>query len=159
MKRLPRLSCLFLLLLFTISCNRIFSQSALPDSWPDNMELKISYGGGMRYYSTELVIRLEAAYSLINEEGRELRKELKFTRQELDQLLQVFRAQALDQIHSEPRKGIIYDMGTTSTLLSWNNRVAGVSIGASTYLPDRYLEQYHAIRAGIDRLLAGKGLK
>lgn len=147
---------LILLLLLILSCNGIFSQSKLPDTWQADMELKITYGGGMRYYSSETVIRLNGAYMLINEEGAEKKTALHFTQHDLDQLLKVLKTNKFDLLHSEPRMGIVYDMGTTSTLLTWGNRVSGVSIGASTFLPDKYKEQYQAVDAYIDSLLARK---
>lgn len=145
-----------LLLFFFVSCKQLFAQSAIPETWTDEMELKITYGGGMRYYSSELVIRANGAYSLVNEEGRIRRTELKFSRRELNELLQVLREQAFDQLKSEPRKGIVYDMGTTTTQLSWNQQVSGVSIGSSTFLPDRFNARYQAVRAEVDRLLASR---
>lgn len=145
-----------LLLFYFVSCKQLFAQSALPETWTDDMELKITYGGGMRYYSSELVIRANGAYSLVNEEGRIRRTELNFSRRELNELLQVLREQAFDQLKSEPRKGIIYDKGTTTTQLSWNQQVSGVSIGSSTFLPDRFNARYQAVRAEVDRLLASR---
>jgi hypothetical protein len=143
-------------LLLFLSCNGLFSQSKLPDTWPADMELKITYGGGMRYYSSETVIRLDGGYILINEEGVEKKTALHFTQQELDKLLKVLKTNKFDLIRSEPRMGIVYDMGTTSTLLTWGNRVSGVSIGASTFLPDKYTKQFQAVDAYIDSLLALK---
>lgn len=139
--------------LFLISCKNLFSQSALPETWPPDMVLKISYGGGMRYYSTETVISLSESYTLVNNEGREIRTALHFTQEQLNALLRLFRKHQFDQLHTAPRPGIVYDMGTSTTQLTWKGGSAGVSIGASTYLPEKYSAQFSAVQAAISRML------
>lgn len=145
-----------ILCLFFLSCNGLFSQSKLPETWPADMVLKISYGGGMRYYSTETVIGLSGSYNLVNNEGKELKTELHFSQEQLNQLLQLLRKNKFDQLHSVQRPGIVYDMGTSTTLLTWAGGSAGVSIGASTMLPSKYNNQYTAVQSAIAELLREK---
>ncbi|MCX6317323.1 MAG: hypothetical protein NTW29_08530 [Bacteroidetes bacterium] len=131
-------------------------QNPWPDSWPAGMELRLTYGGGMRYYSSETVIRADSSYSLVNDGGREIRTALHFSQAQLDQLLSTLKDRGFYAMQSKPRPGIVYDMGTTSLRLSWNNKNWGVSIGASTELPDQYHAAYQAIRNHINELLARK---
>ena len=150
-----RLAGFFILLLFT-ACVNSFSQSKLPDSWPANMELKITYGGGMRYYSSTLEIKKTGSYILINEEGKETKTELAFSQKKLDELVKFLKANQFDKIKSVMRPGIVYDMGTTSTTLTWGEQVFGMSTGSSQEIPAKYQKQYSIIDNYIDTMVEKK---
>jgi len=146
---------MFLLSLLS-SCLQSSSQSVLPDTWPDDMVLKMTYGGGMRYYSSTIEIKSNGAYQLINDQGNEIRTPLSFTQQELNDLLSFLKARQFELIKSDMRAGIIYDKGTTSTLLSWNKRVLGYSDGSSTTIAEEYKKQYYEVQNYLGQLVARK---
>ncbi len=146
----------FLLLSFLASCLHSSSQNILPATWQDDMVLKMTYGGGMRYYSSTIEIKRNGAYQLINDQGMETRTPLSFTQQELDDLLMFLKQQEFDKIKSDMRAGIIYDKGTTSTILSWNKRVLGYSDGSSTTIAEEYKKQYYEVQNYLQKLVANK---
>jgi len=138
--------------LFMLLAPGCSGQSKLPGNWLPGMELKISYGGGMRYYSSEIVIKETGSYRLINNEGKEKKEELIFTKKELDDLAVFLRTTSFDQIRSQDRDGIIYDMGTTSINLRVGEKIYEVSVGATRAVHEADAADYSAIRQYITQL-------
>lgn len=145
-----------LVLCLLISCFNTYSQSKLPDAWPADMVLKVTYGGGMRDYTSTIEIRMNGSYINIKSEDGNTNTALNFTQKELDELLRFLKANRFDRIKSAMRPDIVYDMGTTSTTLTWGEQVFGMSVGASTEIVAGYEKQYEAIRIYIDKLLDNK---
>ena len=61
-----------------------------------------------------------------------------------------------DQIDSDMRPGIVYDMGTTSTILQWGDNTEGITISATQNILKKDQDNYDAIRIYIDKLLTKK---
>jgi len=151
-----KFAVIFSLMIIIIACTNCASQSKLPDTWQPGMVLTITYGGGMRYYSSEIAIQETGSYRLINEEGKTTRDTLTFTKKQLDDLIRFLKNKKFDQIDSNMRPGIVYDMGTTSTILQWGNNTEGVTISATQNISKSDQDNYNEIRAYIDKLLAKK---
>jgi len=154
MKKLQQ-KLLILSLLFTIviSCINCTAQSNLPDTWQPDMVLKMTYGGGMRYYSYSIEIKETGSYRLVNDGGKETKYDLSFTKQQLDQLIQFLKTQKFDKIKSVKRDDIVYDMGTTSIILSWGKNINGASVGATETLPKADQEIFNAVRIYIEQFV------
>jgi hypothetical protein len=146
------------LLLFSISIffSSCFSQSSLPDTWQPGMKLTMSYGGGMRYYSSTTVIQEEGSYEEINEEGKVTRTELHFTKAQLNELMKTLKANRFDKINSKMRDGIVYDMGTSSTQLTWDTHTYGYSVGATEEIPAKDQKQYETVSGYLSKFLHPK---
>jgi hypothetical protein len=142
----------FLFSLFILFASGCSGQSKLPGNWQPGMELKLTYGGGMRYYSSEIVIKETGSYRLVNDAGKEKKDELTFSQKELDELAVFLRTKSFDQIRSHERDGIIYDMGTTSITLHVGNKIYEVSVGATRAIPETDAEAYSAIRQYITQM-------
>ena len=123
------------------------------------MELRISYGGGMRDYRSETVIRMHNSFTKVVNEGKETVQALSFTSSALDDLAAVLRAQEFDQVRSQLRNGIVYDMGTTTLQLVWPGGQSSVSVGASQEISPGGQRQYQAVNEAIRKLLAAAGLE
>lgn len=147
---------IILLIITIISFTSCASQSKLPDTWQPGMVLTITYSGGMRYYSSEIAIKETGSYRLINEEGKSTRDTLTFTKKELDDLIRLLKNKRFDQIDSDMRPGIVYDMGTTSTILQWGDNTEGITISATQNILKKDQDNYDAIRIYIDKLLTKK---
>ncbi len=145
-----------LLLFIFVSCINTSAQTGLPDTWPADMVLTITYGGGMRDFTSHLEIKQTGSfYETKGEEGH-TKKGLSFTQTQLDELLGLLRSNEFNRIRSDLRKGIVYDMGTTTITLTWGAQHLSVSTGSSTEIPEIYKEQYQVIDSYIDKLLANR---
>lgn len=141
---------LFLLITFLPAC----SQSSLPDEWQDDMVIKVTYGGGMRDYSSTLEIKTGTCYFESRSEGLVQKKEFTCTRQELNELLATLKKNRFDHLKMEVT--MVYDKGTTSTMLSWGQQSVTVSDGATLQVADPSEKEYQAIQAAIYHLMAIK---
>ena len=148
------ISLSFFLFSFTIFFSSCFSQSSLPDTWQHNMSLTMTYGGGMRYYSSTVVIREDSSYSEVDEEGKITRTQLHFTKAQLDELIKTLKTNRFDKISADMRPGIVYDMGTSTTLLNWGNKVFGYSVGATLEIPAKDEKRYQAVSAYLAKFMS-----
>lgn len=146
----------FLLFSFTLLFSSCFSQSSLPDTWQPGMKLTMTYGGGMRYYSSITVIQEEGSYEKVIDEGKETVTELHFTKAQLNELMRVLKANRFDKIKSDMRAGIVYDMGTSSTQLEWGNKIYGFSMGATQEIAAADQKKYQAITSYLYTFLQPK---
>ena len=151
-----KFATIILLAVTIITCTHCSPQSKLPGSWQPSMELKITYGGGMRDYSYEIAIKDTGSYRLVNDEGKETRTPLSFTKKELDELIGFLKSKLFDRIDSKMRNGIVNDMGTTNITLHWDTKKLGASIGATTDIEEADKENYAAIVAYINKLAGNK---
>src|SRR4030095_4145207 len=62
----------------------------LPDSRPQNIAFRLSYSGGMLYYSENLYISSDSCNYSVNDGGAVSKINFKMTSQELDKLYKVF---------------------------------------------------------------------
>jgi hypothetical protein len=126
----------FSILLILLSPVVIHAQQ-LPARWETGMSLTISTGGGMRDYHSETIIS-DAGITIITEgdDGRKT-NQYEVTQQQLDKLLGIMRKNHFESLKSQPRKGLVYDMQTTTTELTWGNHMLGYSVGASVELPEK----------------------
>ena len=123
------------------------------------MELRITYGGGMRDYRSETVIRMQNSFTKVVDEGKETVQALPFTVSALDSLAAVLHTQVFDRVRSQRRNGIVYDMGTTTIQLVWPGGQTSVSVGASQEIAGGDQKQYQAVNEAIRKLLNNAGLE
>jgi len=125
----------------------------LPARWEAGMSLAISTGGGMRDYRSETII--SGAGITVISEGDDGRKtnQYEVTQEQLDKLLGLMRKYHFEKLTSQPRKGLVYDMPTTTIQLTWNNLVLGYSVGASMELPEKQKNNASQIDSFITQLL------
>lgn len=145
---------LFLFAVLVFFIHNLFSQSKIPDTWQPGMQLTMSYGGGMRYYSYKLFISDTGSYLSVNEEGRVSNYKLRLGQKDLDSLLVFMRAKKFDAIKSE-MSGPAHDKGSEHISLHWKDGWA--SAGESYMMSiaekdrDRYLDVYWYIHSLADR--------
>lgn len=125
----------------------------LPARWEAGMRLTITTGGGMRDYRSETII--SAAGITVITEGEEGRKlnQYELTQEQLDKLLGIMRKYHFENLQSQPRKGLVYDMPTTTTQLTWGNHTIGYAAGASQELPGQQKKDASEIHTYIFRLV------
>ena len=151
-----KFATIILLAVTIITCTSCSPQSKLPDSWQQGMELKTTYGGGMRDYSYEIAIKDTGSYRLVTDGGKETRTSLSFTIKELDELIGFLKSKSFDRIDSKTRNDIVNDMGTTNITLHWDTKTLGASIGATTDIEEADRENFASIQAYINKLAGNK---
>ena len=134
------------------------SQDKLPATWQPGMILTITYGGGMRQYSSTIEIKEKNSYQEIREKDKVKRKAMDFTKSELDSLVQFLKIKAFDKISSIRRANIELDMETTATSLQWNGGMAEVSAGSGLDIAEKDKANFAAIYQYINKLLGRKGV-
>lgn len=112
------------------------SAQKLPAHWQADMTLTISTGGGMRDYRSETTVSAAGITIITHNEDSTSTTHYGLKQEQLDQLLSVLRKYHFETLQSKPRKGLVYDMPTTTTLLSWGSNTLGYSVGATKELPE-----------------------
>lgn len=139
------------LVVFLYACSGS-SQSSIPSQWESGMKLTMSYGGGMRYYSYELVIKDSNSIYTENDGGKISTTALRLTVKELNDLLAALRKYRFDKIKTS-REGPIYDKGTETIILEWKDHRISVSDGSMDVIAKSSVEDFAAIRKYIDELV------
>ncbi len=131
------------------------TQKSLPRTWPADMTLTIEYGGGMRQFNSTLFISTGTSYEYSNDEGQERKATYTFSQQELDSLLHYLNKKHFNLLYKGIKPTMIYDMGTTSIMLKWNNQISMISTSATLMLEGKYKESFDDIINYIYSMIAG----
>ena len=143
---------LFFTIFITASCT---AQGVIPDKWTPEMRFKYTYGGGMTDYSKTIELRETGSYILVRTQGKEIKANLQLTIDQLNDFLKFLVKNNFGKMKSEPREGVVYDMGTTEYLLSWKGGAHGVSHGASTEISEKYRNHFSAIGNYLNKFGSG----
>lgn len=121
-----------------------FTQSSLPESWSENMKMTLKHYGGRSGQSTEIEISTNG-FESITKQGKETRKTISFSSEELDDLLDVLKKYDFERIQTVKRKSIAHDKPTTELKLVWNTMNWSVSSGASNEIRESDKANYQEI--------------
>lgn len=121
------------------------SQSQLPTAWQPGMTIEVSYGGGMRYYSYELLISDTGSYFMENHEGRILKTTLTLSKEELNRTLEFLREKAFDRIETEMTVPM-HDKGSETITISWDHQRISKGTGHAQEIVESHKGRYLQIR-------------
>lgn len=151
MKKIP----VFALLLFScLSCS-LFGQNSLPDRWEPGMTIQLTYGGGMRYYSYELLVSDTGSYYMENNEGRIIKSKIHFYKDQLDNLLAFLKEQQFDQIQSE-LTAPMHDKGSELITIQWGQKKIAIGTGHAKEIIDAHKSRYLKVRNYLQQMRSSK---
>ncbi len=139
----------FLTLAMSIS---FFSQGQnVPKTWTPSTKITAHYGGGMMYYSYDILITDTLSYmKILSNKGAE-NYSRKFTKTELDSILAFFDAHRFHKIKSE-FAGLAHDKASESVTLSWENNLVSASESASMRVTEKYRDDFRTVQTYVQDL-------
>ena len=147
---------LIILSLMPVFACTLHSQSHLPQQWQDGMTIKVSYGGGMRYYSYELLISDTGSYFMENNEGRLAKTSLALSREQLDKIMAFLRDKEFDLIQTE-MTAPVHDKGTEQVTIQWGRNMISKGTGHAQEIKEAHKDRYLQVRNFLlERRLIGK---
>jgi hypothetical protein len=143
-----------LIFIFLMSCGQ--KNNDLPASRPHDLKVNYHLDGGMNDYSVNIEVKGDSCHFRKRKDGTITEKRFKLLPSGQDSLYRILTMNKFDKIHYQTEKEIVHDRGGITVTVAWQNESISVSDAQSSFVSDKWYEEWKAVCEGIDAMISKK---